>query len=239
LAQSEPWIDFVIPVFNEGANIERAVREIFEKVPLRKQLLIVYDFEEDDTLPVVRGLTREFDGLVLLRNRLGRGVLNAIRSGIAAGDGDVVIVSMADLSDDIAMVPAMVNLIRSDGADVVFASRYMKGGKQFGGPLIKGFLSRLAGLSLYWLGFPVHDVTNAFRAYRREILSSLEIESTGGFEYSLELAAKAYAAGYRLAEVPATWRDRSAGASRFRLLSWLPRYLRWYVWALTHRPARA
>ena len=69
------------------------------------------------------------------------------------------------------------------------------------------------------------------------VLEETPIESQGGFEYSLELTAKAYAAGRRIAEIPSTWRDRSAGKSRFKLRAWLPQYLRWYFYTLTHRPA--
>jgi glycosyltransferase involved in cell wall biosynthesis len=166
-------------------------------------------------------------------------VLNAIRSGIDAASGDVVIVSMADLSDDPAVIPEMVRLIRAEGFDVVCASRYMRGGRQIGGPLLKRTLSRMAGLTLYWLrALPVHDATNAFRAYRASVLKSLTIESRGGFEYSLELTVKASAAGYRITEVPSTWRDRSAGTSRFRLFHWLPHYLRWFWFGLTRRAPR-
>src|SRR5206468_595239 len=94
-------------------------------------------------------------------------------------------------------------------------------------------------ISLHWLaGWPVHDATNAFRAYRREVLLEHPIESRGGFAYSLEITAKALAAGRRITEVPSTWRDRSAGQSRFRLGAWLPHYLRWYFYALSHRPQR-
>ena len=58
---------------------------------------------------------------------------------------------------------------------------------------------------------PTHDATNAFRAYRRDVLKSIPIESDGGFEYTLEITAKAYAAGPKITEVPSTWRDRTAG----------------------------
>jgi hypothetical protein len=144
---------------------------------------------------------------------------------------------MADLSDDLAVVPRMVELIRDEGYDVVCASRYMRGGRQIGGPRLKGLLSRAAGVSLHWLAsLPTHDATNAFRAYRRSILEEFPIESRAGFAYSLEILAKAHAAGRRITEVPSTWRDRSAGQSRFRLRAWLPHYLRWYLYALTHRP---
>ena len=238
-APPEPVVDLVIPVYNEGANIARALEEIDRKVPLPKRILVVHDFDEDDTVPVVRDLIARYPGLELVRNTLGRGVLNAIRAGVAATTSEVVVVTMADLSDDVGIVPEMVDLIRSGRADIVCASRYMKGGRQVGGPAFKGFLSKMAGLSLYWLGaLPTHDATNAFRAYRRSVLASIEIESRGGFAYSLEITAKAHAAGAKVAELPSTWHDRSAGQSRFRLRAWLPHYLKWYAYALTHRPKR-
>jgi len=115
----------------------------------------------------------------------------------------------------------------------------MRGGRQIGGPWVKGLMSRTAGVSLHWLaGFPTHDATNAFRAYRRSVLVEFPIESQGGFAYSLEITSKAHAAGRRIAEIPSTWRDRSAGKSKFKLRAWLPHYLRWYFFALTHRPRR-
>jgi dolichol-phosphate mannosyltransferase len=230
-------VDFVMPVYNEGPNIARALEEIDRSVPLSKRVLVVYDFDEDNTVPVVRELQPKYPWVELVRNTTGRGVLHAIRTGIAATSAEVVVVTMADLSDDVAIVPRMVGLIRDEGYDIVCASRYMKGGQQIGGPPLKKLLSRMAGLSLHWLsGLPTHDATNAFRAYRRSVLLETPIESTGGFEYSLEITAKAYARGRRITEVPSTWRDRSAGRSRFKLRAWLPLYLKWYFYGLTHRP---
>ena len=86
-----------------------------------------------------------------------------------------------------------------------------------------------SGLSLHWLGgIPIHDATSNYRLYSKRLLRSVTIESTGGFELGLELTVKAYRLGMRVAEVPTTWRDRTAGESRFKLWSWLPRYLKWY-----------
>lgn len=238
-SQPPAVVDLILPVYNEGPNIARALEEIDRKVPLAKRILIVYDFDEDNTLPVVRDLIPRYPGLEAVRNRLGRGVVHAIRAGIAATTSEVVVVTMADLSDDVAIVPQMVDLIRTGGFDIVCASRYMRGGRQVGGPRLKKLLSRVAGLSLHWLaGLPTHDATNAFRAYRRSVLTAIEIESRGGFAYSLEITAKAHAAGRKITELPSTWHDRSAGESRFRLRAWLPHYLKWYTYALTHRPRR-
>ena len=171
------------------------------------------------------------------KEHLGRGVLNAVRAGIAATTAEVVVITMADLSDDLRIIPRMVDLIRDEGYDIVCASRYMQGGQQIGGPRLKKLLSRVAGVSLYWLaGLPTHDATNAFRAYRRSWLAVTDITSRGGFAYSLEITAKAFAAGRPITEIPSIWTDRSTGQSRFKLRQWLPHYLYWYFYALTHRP---
>lgn len=232
-------LDLIIPVYNEGPNISRAIDEIYRTVPLAKRILVVYDFDEDDTVPVVRQLAASCPEIELVKNTLGPGVLNAVRAGIAATTAEVVVITMADLSDNLQIVPRMVELIRDAGYDIVCASRYMHGGQQIGGPRLKKLLSRAAGVSLYWLaGLPTHDATNAFRAYRRSLLAMTEIESKAGFAYSLEITAKAFAAGRRITEIPSTWRDRSAGQSRFHLMKWLPHYIRWYLYVLAHRPRR-
>jgi glycosyltransferase involved in cell wall biosynthesis len=158
-------------------------------------------------------------------------VLNAIKAGFQSSRGDVIVVMMADRSDEPADVSAMAKLVR-EGADVVAGSRYVRGGRQEGGPLLKRTLSRLAGMSLhYFAGLPIRDATNNFRAYSRRAVE-LPIEGQASFAIALELTLKAHWQGWRLAEVPTTWRDRTAGQSRFRLWAWLPHYLRWYLLAL-------
>jgi dolichol-phosphate mannosyltransferase len=124
----------------------------------------------------------------------------------------------------------------NQGYDIVCGCRYMKGGKQVGGPIIKGLLSRLAGNSLHLIaGIPTHDISNSFKMYRKSVLAEIEIESSGGFEIGMEIVVKAFFKGYRITEVPSTWLDRTAGKSRFKLMKWLPGYIRWYLYALTKR----
>jgi hypothetical protein len=115
-------------------------------------------------------------------------------------------------------------------------SRYMRGGRQIGGPPLKAALSRAAGISLHLLtGLPTHDATNNFKMYRGTFLAATRIESGAGFEIALELVVKAHVAGWRIGELPSTWRDRVAGKSRFDLRRWLPHYLRWYGYAFRSR----
>jgi len=199
------------------------------------EVLVVHDFDEDTTVPVVKRLQAEMPELRLLRNTLGRGVLNAMKSGLRAARAQYVVVTMGDGSDDSNDIDAMYALA-TGGADVVAGSRYMRGGRQLGGPLLKRTMSRTAGLSMHWLGgVPVHDVTSNFRLYSKRLLNQVTIESTGGFELGIELTIKAHLLGMRVAEVPTTWRDRTAGTSRFQLWQWLPRYMKWYRAGLAGR----
>jgi dolichol-phosphate mannosyltransferase len=205
------------------------LRGVVERTRARPlEVLIVHDFDEDTTVPVVKRLQTEMPELRLHRNTLGRGVLNAMKSGLRAARAPYVLITMGDGSDDPDDIDRMFELARA-GADVVAGSRYMRGGRQLGGPLLKRSMSRVAGLSLHWLGgVPVHDATNNFRLYSKRLLNQVTIESTGGFELGIELTVKAYLLGLKVAEVPTTWRDRTAGQSRFQLWQWLPRYLKWY-----------
>jgi dolichol-phosphate mannosyltransferase len=225
----------VLPVYNEGAAVEPILRSLSTSVATPHELVVVYDFDEDATVPVVRRLASEIPNLRGLRNDLGRGVLNAMKAGIAGTSAPYVLISMADGSDEPQIVDRMVELARG-GADVVAASRYMKGGRQIGGPPIKRLMSRVAGLTLHWFArVPTHDPTNNFKLYSRRFLESTQIESTAGFELALELTVKATLAKRRVAEIPTTWRDRTAGQSNFKLRKWLPHYLHWYRVALLRR----
>ena len=217
-----------MPVFKEGEAVEPVIRALTGSISSPHEILVVYDFDEDPTVPVIERLAGELPAVRGLRNDLGRGVLNAMKAGIAESRAPYVLVSMADGSDEPHVVDPMVALAMA-GADVVSASRYMRGGRQIGGPPLKRLMSRTAGLTLHWFaGVPTHDPTNNFKLYSRRFLDTVTIESTAGFELALELTVKATIARRRVAEVPTTWRDRTAGESNFKLRKWLPHYLRWY-----------
>ena len=223
-----PELAIILPVYNEGEAVEPVLRGLAATVRTQHEVVVVYDFDADTTVPVIQRLATEIPGLRGLRNDLGRGVLNAMKAGIAATSAPYVLISMADGSDEPQVVDPMVALAKG-GADVVAASRYMRGGRQIGGPLLKRLMSRVAGLTLHWFArVPTHDPTSNFKLYSRRFIDSVTIESTAGFELALELTVKATRAGRRVAEVPTTWRDRTSGQSNFKLRKWLPHYLHWY-----------
>jgi dolichol-phosphate mannosyltransferase len=228
-------LTLLAPVYHEQENLPGLVAEVERCVPAPFTLLLVHDTDDDPTVPVARTLAASRPWMRIVKNDVGRGVANALRAGFAAaGDGPIIVV-MADLSDDLSVVPAMLALYRG-GARIVCASRHVAGGGMIGGPRLKRTLSRWAGRSLHALrGFPSHDVTNNFRLYDGALVRELGIESEAGFAVAIELTVKAFRRRESIAEIPTTWRDRVAGASRFRLLRWLPGYLRWYLLAFLPR----
>jgi dolichol-phosphate mannosyltransferase len=238
----QPELTIVIPVLNEGESFCSLWSGLTSRIRSEFQVIVVYDFDDDSTLPVVRRLIEQGEPrLRILKNQVRPGVVGAISTGFNQVERGPVLVVMGDCSDDVSQVDQMVALYRQ-GYHVVAGSRYMPGGAIIAGPFLKQTLSQLAGLTLHWFrGIPTHDPTNAFKLYDRAMLKSFSIESKEGFELNLELTVKAFLAGFRIAEIPTTWRERTEGKSRFRLWKWLPNYLKWYFYAFRPRrlPKRA
>ncbi len=228
-------IGIIIPVYNEAANIERnldAIAQGIQGCPDDFTVHIVYDNDEDTTLPVIAQVRTKYPFPIRLIKNAAQGVCQAIKTGLEQAQETFLLVTMADMSDDYSILSLMVKKAK-EGSDIVCGSRYMQGGKTHGGHFIKQSLSRLAGLSLRTLaGLPTHDVTNSYKLYKKSFLQTIHLESEGGFEIGMEITVKAFLNGCKITEVPSQWWDRTQGQSRFRLLRWLPKYLRWYLKAL-------
>ncbi|MGH9282679.1 MAG: glycosyltransferase family 2 protein, partial [Acidimicrobiales bacterium] len=200
-------------------------------VTLPCEVLVVFDSPDDTTAPYTEKYAEADARVAPSLNRYGRGPARAIRWGIDQARAEVVVVTMADGCDDPQQIDQLARLVER-GVVVAAASRYVRGGQQVGGPLLKRTLSRLAGLSLHWLArVGTHDATNSFKAYDRSFVQAVGIDSDDGFEVGLELVAKAKRLRLPVAEVPTIWLDRSFGVSNFRLARWLPKYLHWYRFA--------
>src|SRR6202045_2163420 len=158
-----------------------------------------------------------------------------MRFGIDAATAPVAVVTMADGCDDSRQIDDLTRLIER-GVAVAAASRYMAGGQQVGGPVLKGLISRLAGRSLHLLAHVgTRDATNSFKAYSTEFIREVGIESRDGFEIGIELTAKARRLRRPVAEIPTIWLDRQAGMSNFKVAKWVPSYVRWYLFAFGPR----
>ncbi len=225
----------MVPSYNEGDQIVPVLDRLFESVHLQCEVLVVVDDEQDSTMPVVAEYSLKEPRIRCLVNTYGRGPANAIRFGIDTAAAPVTVVTMADGCDDPRQIDELARLVER-GVAVAAASRYMPGGQQVGGPVLKGFLSRTAGRSLRVLAHTgTRDATNSFKAYSTEFVRNVGIDSRHGFEIGIELTAKAKRLGLPVAEIPTIWLDRQAGESNFRVASWIPQYLRWYRFAFGPR----
>lgn len=224
-------ITLVIPAHNEEEVIADTIKSIEEELNLNYEIVVVNDHSVDNTAVIVKGLMQQYSNLRLVDNDTDRGFANALRKGFSVSNSDLIIPVMADLCDDPRTIKDMY--IKSlEGFDIVSGSRYTQGGTKIGGPLIQSLSSRFVGCSLkYLLGIPTSDVSNSFKCIRRSVLNAIKLESKG-FEISMEITLKAYFAGFRIAEVPTTWRGRFIGKSKFYLFKVAPRYIKLYLWAI-------
>lgn len=228
-------VSVVIPAYDEGEAIVPVLERIVEAVDSEVEVIVVVDFPEDTTVAAVEALAQGDPRLRVLVNTYGRGPAAAIRYGVDQVTNPVVVVTMADGSDDPRQIDALARLVER-GVVVAAASRYSSGGQQVGGPMLKGMLSRGAGRSLGTFGrVGTRDATNSFKAYSSEFVREVGIHSRSGFEIGLELTAKARRLRLPVAELPTIWLDREFGESKFELKAWIPKYLRWYRFAFGPR----
>ena len=230
-----PRVSIVIPAYNEGDSIVPALDRLVEAVHLDAEIIVVVDSPDDTTVPVIEAYAQSEPRIRVAINDYGRGPAQAIRYGIASANAATVVVTMSDGCDDPRQIDDLVRLVER-GVVVAAASRYMPGGQQVGGPRFKGFLSRLAGQSLKVLADAgTRDATNSFKAYNKQFVIDVGIDSRDGFEIGLELTAKARRLRLPVAEIPTIWLDRTAGESNFRLAKWMPKYFRWYRYSFGRR----
>jgi dolichol-phosphate mannosyltransferase len=230
-----PRVSVVVPAYNEGAGIVPVLDRIFDSVHLPCEVLVVVDTPDDTTIEVIDCYALKEPRLRCLVNTFGRGPANAIRYGIDAAAAPVVVVTMADGCDDPRQIDGLARLV-DRGVAVAAASRYMPGGQQVGGPVLKGLLSKTAGRSLRVFAHAgTRDATNSFKAYSTEFVRTVGIDSRDGFEIGIELTAKARRMRLPVAEIPTIWLDRQTGVSNFKVARWMAAYLRWYRFAFGPR----
>lgn len=234
-------LDFVIPVYNEGENIRPVLESLKQEVAPPFRVFICYDRDDDTTLRALAGFEPGFP-VVPVKNAIRPGPHGAVVTGLRASTAPYVLVIPADDDYNADTFQRMRELAESSQADIVCASRFMPGGSMVGCPWLKAFLVRSGAFTLKHLArLPTHDPTNGLRLFSRRVLDSLEVESSVGFTYSLELLVKAHRLGWPVIEVPARWFERKQGQSRFKVMKWIPPYLGWYFYAFAttwlRRPA--
>ena len=222
-------LSIVIPAYNESGNITECVQElqriVGEQHGIDHEIIVVDDNSTDATAVLVQGLMLKHPQIRLVKRTSPGGFGRAIRSGLRAVRGDVVVIFMADLSDYPEDVVSCFRKIE-EGYDCVFGSRFRKESRVQHYPLVKLVINRIVNRCiqlLFWT--PFNDLTNAFKAYRVGVIRDCGPYQASHFNITLELSLSALIRGYRIAEIPISWSGRQWGASNLRLREMGRRYL--------------
>jgi len=213
-------LSIVIPMFNEAENVESTLNQV-EKAMVSFQgtyeIIAVNDGSLDHTLEILERIAFKNKKIKVISypKNIGRGM--ALRRGFMASTGEIVVSIDADLSYDPHYILDFVNILRTEqDIDLVLASPYMPGGDAQNVPFLRLWISKLGNRILrFAMPNRVHTSTGIFRAYRKKVLDSLELESDGK-EIHLEILSRALALGYRFKEVPTILTGRRKGRSKFK-----------------------
>ncbi|MBU1031636.1 glycosyltransferase [Patescibacteria group bacterium] len=231
---SSTKLSILLPVRNEGINVEMMLKILTAVLDISNEILVIFDFAQDDTIPVIKKLQPKFRNIRLVHNKFGKGVPNAIKAGVEASKGEYILIFAVDDAGPALAIGDMVKLM-DDGCDLVSCTRYAYGGRRLGGSFVEGILSRIANrLFSYLSGSYLTDSTTGFKMFKKSILDKIDLESKPrGWAVVFELAVKAQAAGMKLGEVPIISIDRLyGGKSTFALGPWFGEYLRWFLWGV-------
>ena len=218
------FVSCVVPARNEEGNIAGVIDALSTVLSSAHNIgdyeIVVVDDNSTDTTGVLIDAFAQKDNHIRPVHRTSApGFGNAIKAGMAEARGDIVIPFMGDLSDDPHDIPHLVERIH-EGYDIAYGSRFVEGGELRGYPQAKMIANRaFNNLVRFSFGIPYRDITNAFKAYRKEVLDAIGIENleSSGFDITVETPIKAHILGFQSSEVPVSWSDRTAGEAKLKL----------------------
>jgi len=228
-------LSVVIPARDEEGCVASTVEHLHIELRLRDvphEIVVVDDGSTDRTWEILRELKTRIPNLLPTQNPGPHGFGRAVARGLGAMTGDAVVIMMADESDDCRDVVRYWQKL-NEGYDCVFGSRFIKGGGVIDYPRIKLFLNRLANFFLRVLfRIKLNDTTNAFKAYRREVIEGCQPLIAPHFNITVEIPLKAIVRGFTWTTIPITWRNRRSGTAKLKIKEMGSRYLFicLYVW---------
>ena len=222
-------LSIIIPAHNEEANIGKCLCElqsaIRDKYAIPYEIICVDDNSSDGTATIIRSVMDEDPNVRLVSRRPPVGFGRAVRSGIERVSGSVVVIYMADLSDDPEDVVAYYRKIQ-EGYDCVFGSRFIRGSQVRQYPMLKLIVNRIVNRTvqlMFWTR--CNDLTNAFKAYRATVIRDCGPFFACHFNITLEMSVGALMRRCRVAQIPISWHGRTWGSSKLRLREMGRRYL--------------
>jgi dolichol-phosphate mannosyltransferase len=228
-------LSVVMPAQNEegsvGATVEGLVAAL-EGEGIDYEVIVVNDDSEDSTEEVVAAIGAENQRVRVHRSHYERGFGMAIRAGLDVFEGDAVAIVMADASDDPRDLILYYRLLE-EGWDCAFGSRFMPGAEVYDYPRLKYLINRLANQFIRILfRHRYNDTTNAFKAYRREVIETIQPLLSKHFNLTVEMPLKAIVRGHTFAVVPTSWTNRTSGEAKLAMKEMGSRYLFivLYVW---------
>ncbi|MCQ9207594.1 MAG: glycosyltransferase [Omnitrophica bacterium] len=232
MSELKPKLSIILPVYNEADSLKVMVPILEAIVEEEHEVLVVYDSPDDNSIEVVDWLKEKYPNIRGILNNLGKGAGNAIKKGIQASTGGIILIALVDEVFPIAKISDMLELVRK-GCDFVSCSRYARGGKRFGGSFIGGCLSRIANkLFQIITGSVLTDSTTAMKMVRKSIFEKITIEDEG-WACAFEISIKAQLTGCKIGEVPLISVDRLfGGKSTFHLGPWFAAYMKWFIWGI-------
>ncbi len=228
-------LSVVIPAHNEEGLIEKVALDILDELnreSIESEIIIVNDNSTDATPNIITRLAKEHKNIKVIHRIPPHGFGRAVREGLENITGDVVVTAMGDASDDPKDIVRYFRKIE-EGFDCVFGSRFIKGAIVRDYPLHKLLINRLANTFLQCLFLTRHnDLTNAFKAYRREVIKAIKPIESLYFNITIELPLKALVHEYSIATIPVNWYGRESGVSKLKIRDMGRRYLyiALYVW---------
>lgn len=224
-------ISLVMPVLNDGARIIPAICTLAFTVKYTFELIVVYDLDEDTSLPFVKMLQEKFDFIRLEKNQ-GKRVIGALQTGFDAAESDVVGIWLPYHVDPFGLINKMYEKMVHEQCVVVSGNRFNKVKRISRGSTIKKLLSRGGNYLLNRIiGIPFGDITTSIKLYKKDFINETPIETkiTGGWSFNTELAVKAAIKGVKLGEVEFLPENTNiiTGVSNFKVFKQLDYYLKW------------
>ncbi|MBA4317468.1 MAG: hypothetical protein C0412_03620 [Flavobacterium sp.] len=221
-------LSVIIPAHNEQESIKNTVEEIISEISKEKinyEIVIVNDNSTDSTQQVVEKLAEKNPNIIVVHRIESAGFGGAVKDGLNTATGDCIVICMGDASDDPKDIVKYYRKIE-DGYDCVFGSRFIKGTVVRDYPLLKLVLNRIGNYFIkYLFGLHCNDISNAFKAYRREVIESVKPLVSNHFNITVEIPLKAVVRGFSYAVVPINWYGRTSGVSKHNLRDLQRKYL--------------